>query len=235
MVSKAQHLVRFCAAVSLPTWPSLLRADHNPPLPAPQQMKYGTGLLQLEGASIALPAQRAAEDQFAFDTLTSGLREFTGREISVAPTGAGSRITLERTGAVDALPGKDEKPGPGSRESYQIRVTSSGAQIEAKSSPGLFYGVETFLQLLEKRNGEATVPEVTIDDWPTLAYRGVMMDLSHGPLPTESEIKRQIDFLARWKGNQYYFYSELSIELKGYPLINPNGRYSQDAVRRIIA
>jgi hypothetical protein len=36
-----------------------------------------------------------------------------------------------------------------------------------------------------------------------------MMDLSHGPMPTADEIKRQIDFLAQWKGNQYYFYSEL--------------------------
>jgi hypothetical protein len=61
-----------------------------------------------------------------------------------------------------------------------------------------------------------------------------MMDLSHGPLPTVTEIKRQIDFFAQWKGNQYYFYSELSIELKGYPLINPNGRYAQDQVRDII-
>jgi hexosaminidase len=234
MVSNARHLLCFCAAVSLAT-PSLLWADHNPLLPGPQQIKYGTGLLQLQGVSIALPTQGAAEDQFASDTLKQGLRRFMGREISVAPAGTGPRILLERTGAVDTLPGNDEKLGPGSRESYQIRVTSSGAEIKAKSSAGLFYGVETFLQLLEKHNGVATIPEVTIDDWPTLAYRGVMMDLSHGPLPTEREIKRQIDFLARWKGNQYYFYSELSIELKGYPLINPNGRYSQDAIRRIIA
>ena len=49
-----------------------------------------------------------------------------------------------------------------------------------------------------------------------------------------AEIKRQIDFLARWKGNQYYFYSELSIELKGYPLINPGARYTQEQVREII-
>ena len=53
-------------------------------------------------------------------------------------------------------------------------------------------------------------------------------------MPTEEEIQRQIDFLARWKGNQYYFYSELSIELKGYPLINPGARYTQEQVRRII-
>ncbi len=39
-----------------------------------------------------------------------------------------------------------------------------------------------------------------IQDWPSLPYRGLMMDLSHGPMPTEVEIRRQIDFLSRWKG-----------------------------------
>jgi hypothetical protein len=215
--------------------PSNLWADHNALLPKPQHIQYGAGQMTLQGVSIALPTQASAEDQFASETLASGLKTFTGREVSVAPVGSGLRISLERSGAVDALPGKDERAGPDSREAYQVRITSSGAEIKAKSSAGLFYGVQTFLQLMEKTNGEPTVPEVTIEDWPTLAYRGVMMDLSHGPLPTEKEIKKQIDFLARWKGNQYYFYSELSIELKGYPLINPNARYSQDTVRRIIA
>src|SRR5438552_7716470 len=62
-----------------------------------------------------------------------------------------------------------------------------------------------------------------------------MVDMSHGPLPTEDEVKRQLDFLARWKANQYYFYAEASIELDGFPLLNAHGRYSKDEVRRIIA
>ncbi|MEA2539889.1 MAG: hexosaminidase, partial [Acidobacteriaceae bacterium] len=57
-----------------------------------------------------------------------------------------------------------------------------------------------------------------------------------GPLPTAKEIERQIDFLARWKANQYYVYSENSIELTGYPLLNPgNARLSKDEVRQIVA
>src|SRR6185437_15707910 len=65
--------------------------------------------------------------------------------------------------------------------------------------------------------------------------RGTMVDISHGPLPRESEIERQLDFLARLKDNQYYLYNENSIELTGYPLLNPKGRLSQDEVRRIVA
>jgi hexosaminidase len=235
MASNARRLLHLSFAVCVAALPSHLWAGHNALLPRPQHVQYGAGQMPLQAVSITLPAQASAEDQFASDALATGLRTFTGREVSVAPVGPGLHISLERSGAVDALPGRDDKPGPDSREAYQVRVTPSGAEIKAKSSAGLFYGVQTFLQLMEKTNGEASVPEVTIGDWPTLAYRGVMMDLSHGPLPTEKEIEKQIDFLARWKGNQYYFYSELSIELKGYPLINANARYSQDSVRRIIA
>ncbi len=88
---------------------------------------------------------------------------------------------------------------------------------------------------MEGSGAAAALPEVEIQDWPALAYRGFMMDLSHGSIMKEDEIRRQIDFLARWKLNQYYFYSEASIEVKGYELINPRARYSQDQVRRIIA
>jgi len=51
-----------------------------------------------------------------------------------------------------------------------------------------------------------------------------MIDTSHGPLPTEAEVKRQLDFLARWKNNQYYLCSEASIEMKGYPVQSRDAR-----------
>jgi len=41
-----------------------------------------------------------------------------------------------------------------------------------------------------------------------------MIITSHGPLPTETEVKRQIDFLTRWKNNQYFLSAEASVELK---------------------
>jgi hexosaminidase len=62
-----------------------------------------------------------------------------------------------------------------------------------------------------------------------------MVDTSHGPLPTEAEVKRHIDFLARWKNNQYYLYSEASIALEGYPIQSRDAQFSQDEIRRIVA
>jgi hexosaminidase len=67
-----------------------------------------------------------------------------------------------------------------------------------------------------------------------LAYRGVMIDFSEGELIRVSEAERQIDLMARFKINQVYFYSEASIEFDGYDVVNPNGRYTRDEVRRVI-
>ena len=208
--------------------PALLGAGHPVLVPQPQQVQYGEGRLPVAGLSVVLASPATQEDAFAVKRLTEGLTDRGGSP-------GAHTIRMTRTGPVNALPGDGEQTGPGSRESYHLKITPAGGEVRARSSAGLFYAAETLLQLVEGTGKDASVPAVEIDDWPSLAYRGVMFDLSHGPLPTEDEIKRQIDFLARWKGNQYYFYSELSIELKGYPLINPGGRYTQDQVRRIIA
>jgi N-acetyl-beta-hexosaminidase len=88
--------------------------------------------------------------------------------------------------------------------------------------------------MVEGEGASAFLREAEIRDWPALAYRGAMVDMSHGPLPTVEEVERQIDLLSRYKANQYYLYSEASIELKGYPLLNPTGRFSQDEIRRIV-
>jgi len=211
-----------------------LQAAHRPLVPRPQQIQYGNGKLALKGIAISLSSNPAPEDRVAADELASALAEITAERVPVVSRTAAHGIAFHRTGAVDALPGPDDRPGPDSRESYTLRVSSSSAEIRAPSSAGLYYAVQTIRQLVEETAGEKFLPEVEIHDWPALAYRGFMMDMSHGPLPTEEEIKRQLDFLARWKANQYYFYSEANIELRGYPLINLGARYSQPQIRRII-
>lgn len=215
--------------------PASAVAEHNALLPRPQQVRYGSRLFPVRGLSIHLPDAATAEDRFAADELANFLSDRATAPIPVSESRASQRvIALKRTGPVDALPVPAERTGPESREAYGLKVTPGGAEIEARSSAGVFYGVKTLCQLVEGRAGEAVLPEVEMHDWPDLAYRGTMVDMSHGPLPTEEEVKRQIDFLARWKENQYYFYSEASIELDGYPLLNPQGRFTQDQIRRII-
>ena len=223
----------FALVVILPGW---CAAEHNPLLPLPQQIHYGAGELSLAGLNICFASAPGAEDRFAAGELADTLSARAGTSIPVLEGGRCEHgILLERTGGVDALPVPGEQPGPDSREAYSLKVTSDGVTVTARSSAGLYYAVQTLKQLAQGMGDHAALPVVEIKDWPTLAYRGVMVDMSHGALPTEKEVERQLDFLARWKTNQYYFYSEASIELKGFRLINPDGRFTQDEVRRIVA
>jgi hexosaminidase len=213
-----------------------MAAEHRPLMPEPQQVRYGSGRVPIRGLRILLPSEASSEDADAAGALSNCLSDHSHVPVPVSSSRSGGMtFVLRRTGTGGELPAPGEQPGPDSRESYRLTINVTGGELRAASTTGLYYGAQTVCQLAEGADESASLPEVEIHDWPALAYRGTMVDMSHGPLPTEDEVKRQLDFLARWKANQYYFYSEASIQLDGYPLLNPQGRFSQEAVRRIVA
>jgi hypothetical protein len=216
---------------------SSIAAEHNPLLPRPQKADFGSGRLLLRDLGICFGSPASREDRFNAAELSRLLKEHTGIELPIREgCGQGPSIVLTRTGGADPLPMPDERPGPESREAYHLKVSTAGVEIRGRSSAAVFYGVQTLRQLLEGEGGQASLPEVEIDDWSSLAYRGVMVDVgSQGAMCTLEEVKRQLDFMARWKVNQYYFYNEANIELRGYPLLNPEARFTQDQIREIIA
>ena len=210
-------------------------AAHNALLPLPQQLHYGNGFLVLRGLSIQFASAPSSEDRFAAGQMAAVLSARAKATIEVQQGHAsGPAIVLNRSGEAGALPLDKESTGPDSREAYTLQVTPQGAEIRAHSSAGIFYGVQTLLQMVEGSGAEAALPEAEVKDWPSLAYRGVMIDFSEGELLRVSEVKRQIDLLARFKANQFYFYSEASIYFDGYDVVNANGRYSKEQVREVI-
>src|ERR1035437_337842 len=209
--------------------------DHNALLPRPQQLQYGSGTLAVQGLTVQFASPPSTEDLFAAEQLASRLSPSGQSKVEVKQGEASGRaIVLNRAGEGGALPADMESPGPDSRESYTLQVTTQGAEIRGRSSACIFYGVQTLLQMVEGTGAEAVLPVANVKDWPTMAYRGVMIDFSEGELIRVSEAERQIDLMARFKANQYYFYSEASIEFEGYDVVNPKGRYSRDKVRHVI-
>ncbi|HZM03608.1 MAG TPA: beta-N-acetylhexosaminidase [Candidatus Saccharimonadales bacterium] len=219
-------LTRVAGAAVYLAWIISASAEHRPLLPLPQQIAYGEGTLPLRAMSVRVEGTASPADDFAAAQLVARLPATLGKD--------GPAIVLRRTGDGADVPADNETAGPDSRESYSIEVTTSGAEIRAPSSAGLFYGVQTLLQMVEGEGGQTALPVVKVHDWPALAYRGFMMDFSHGQLLRVSEIKRQLDWLARFKANQYYFYSEMNIEWQGYELVNPDARYSREEIRQLI-
>lgn len=209
-------------------------------LPAVRDLQFSPeGRFDYCRAQIVLDVSWQAEDRFAAELLRDALAQRCGSPVTVTSTMDATRpaIFFKDTHEFGPLPGVDEKPGPESREAYRISTqpgsNPSAMIVEARSSAGLYYAAQTLVQLV--RSSEWASRAIQVHDWPAMPYRGFMMDTAHGALPTEEEVKRQIEELARWKGNQYYFYFEANLEMNGYPLSNRIPGWSQEQVKRIVA
>ncbi len=97
------------------------------------------------------------------------------------------------------------------------------AAIVATTGAGVFYGVQTFKQLLPLPGAPRVLPTGTVRDWPAMRYRGIDDDLSRGPFPTLEFQKHQIRVFASFKINIYSPYFEHTLLYPDHPLAAPPG------------
>ena len=110
-----------------------------------------------------------------------------------------------------------ELPGVESAEGYVLTATKKGVEVQAKSGAGLFYGVQTLLQMATDANQIALG---TITDEPRFEYRGMMLDVSRHFFGLDF-VKKQIDAMAYYKLNRLHIHltdaAGWRIEIKKYP------------------
>ncbi len=93
-------------------------------------------------------------------------------------------------------------------EGYKLKVTRTGITLAARKPAGIFYGVQTLLQLLpsgitsktELDYDEWDIPAVTIEDYPRYGWRGLMLDVSRHFF-TVAQVKDYIDQMVKYKFN----------------------------------
>jgi hexosaminidase len=216
----------------------MLKAQQQPPLlPQPTELKYNASSkgLSLQGLSIYLPVNASKDISFAVKELKQLLEERTGKIIPLVSSPAMAKVNYSIKSKGLELPVVADTNHSNQREAYSLSITSNAIKIEANTSAGLYYAIQTIRQLIQGHGKAAVLPAITIKDNPVLPFRGVMMDFAHGGLLTVAEIKTQIDFLARYKANQYYFYNEVSIKMAGYPTLNYGANYTKEEIKSIIA
>src|SRR5690606_10334484 len=98
-------------------------------------------------------------------------------------------INIASQAGADSL--KTSITDPAIDESYSLRIDESTIQLEAQSVAGAFYGIQTLRQLARIQPG--SLPCLEIDDRPSLSFRGLMDDISRGPIPTMDYFRQQID------------------------------------------
>ncbi len=124
-------------------------------------------------------------------------------------------------------------------ESYELLVTAEGVRVSARRPAGLFYGVQTLLQILPPQvyarekvsNISWVIPAVRIEDKPRFSWRGMMLDVSRHFFP-KSFVKECIDIIAFHKMNTFHWHltddQGWRIEIKKYPKLTTVGAWRVD-------
>ncbi len=105
-------------------------------------------------------------------------------------------------------------------EGYQLTISADSITVLAHDLSGAFYGVMTFVQLLQQFGSH--LPALTIKDYPELPTRGVMLDVSRDKIPTMETLYALIDKFASWKINQLQLYTEHTFAYRNHPEVWAN-------------
>ena len=188
-------------------------------IPAPLKMEQGTGFFLL------------SEKTRLYTNLQGGEAELWENCLKALP------VQLKEARMKDGkqmlllliTPKNHQLPSP---ESYTLSVTPQQIQIRATSGAGLFYGMQTLLQLAQPSGaGSYSIASVEIEDTPRFAYRGLMLDVSRH-FSTKEFIKKQIDALAYYKINRLHLHltdaAGWRLEIKKYPLLTDFAAWRTD-------
>src|SRR6185503_2471206 len=178
---------------------------------------------------ILIQAGSTAEEKLVSSFLHGKLATASGRQVTVRNSfSVPATIKLVLNAKPDTSIGK---------EGYQLWAGKKGITIAANQANGLFYGVQTLIQLLPKEiegkeaapNVAWTVPFVTIKDYPRFGWRGLMLDVSRHFF-TKDEVEQYIDQMARYKFNLLHMHltddEGWRIEIKSLPRLTTVGAWN---------
>ncbi|MHA4894443.1 beta-N-acetylhexosaminidase [Pedobacter sp. PWIIR3] len=153
------------------------------------------------------------------------------------PTGSFvSNVTDKNTKSTINLVLNDKTNAFIGKEGYTLTVTPSLITIKANKPAGLFYGVQSLIQLFPKEieskelveDVEWAVPCVEVTDYPRVGWRGLMFDVARHFF-TKAEVKQYIDAMVRYKYNLLHLHladdEGWRIEIKGLPKLTEVGAW----------
>ena len=114
-----------------------------------------------------------------------------------------------------------------SKEGYTMNVADK-ITIEGGAAPGVFYGIQTLRQILQRKNGDTqvSIPQVTIADKPRFEWRAFMLDEGRY-FKGEEVVKQLLDEMALLKMNTFHWHltddTGWRIEIKKYPKLTEIG------------
>jgi len=124
-------------------------------------------------------------------------------------------------------------------EGYELTVTEKGIAVSGATERGLFYGMMTLEQLLNRAQVRRldAIPCLRIVDSPRIGMRGFHEDYGRDQLPTVADQKRTIRTLAQYKMNTHLWFIEPDHFVYRFdPDIGKEfDRFTFDEIREVVA
>lgn len=113
-------------------------------------------------------------------------------------------------------------------QAYQLTLLPDTINIIANAPQGLYYGVQSFLQLLNRNKEVVTYPEGEIKDWPEMNLRIIYWDDAHH-LEKLDALKREIKQASYFKINGFGLKLEGHFQYKSAaPIVEPNALSAEE-------
>ncbi len=202
----------------------------NSIIPRPVSVTAAAESFRLTGKTIIYVQPGQEDSKAVAQFLADRLNPATGMNLQVKETmndpGRGTIFIVMN----------EENPSLG-LEGYDMKISNKQIRILANKPAGLFYAVQTLLQILPAKIESGTVeegpwliPGGTIRDYPDYAYRGMMLDVARHFFNSD-EVKTLIDLMARYKLNQLHLHladdQGWRIEIKSWPNLTVHGGSTQ--------
>lgn len=188
-------------------------------IPAPKSVNLLSGTFQIDAATpIIAPTENARKSAALFNEFLAAAHGISLKTSLIAlPV---KSIVLEEAGNFS------------SEEGYTLRVEPDKITVTGKKA-GLFYGLQSLLQLIQHTNGMLQVQGVVIEDAPAFGYRGIMLDVSRHFF-TADQIKKVLNLMAYFKFNRMHWHltddQGWRLEIKKYPKLTQVGAWRDSTI-----
>lgn len=196
-------------------------------IPEPVSLMKKAGTFTLP-ENVTIQTLKSGELKQSIAYLSDRITTATGKFVSTVSNSSHPTIKLILNTQEDAQLGK---------EGYKLNVNPTQVVITANQPAGIFYGVQSLLQLfpaeIESKEQVSGIkwkaPCVDVVDYPKLGWRGLMFDVARHFF-TKQEVKQFIDDMVRYKFNLLHLHlvddEGWRIEIKGLPKLTEIGAWS---------
>ncbi|QRR04143.1 beta-N-acetylhexosaminidase [Dyadobacter sandarakinus] len=186
-------------------------------LPLPQQAALTRKMFTINKKWKIVADPASAKEQAS---LQEGLKE-AGLTLNNASGASGTAPAIRlvvQPGSVNIGASVDTNRAALTRQAYKLSLKPGNVTITANATQGLYYGVQTFLQLLREQAPQMQLPEGEITDWPNVEVRMIYWDDAHH-LEKMSALKRIIKQASTYKINAFSIKLEGHFQYKSAPAI----------------